>query len=270
LILGRQVFGKIDEFTDRLSVFLRCTIPATVDQQELCLIFDLIFVLIDLPKLRLHPVEFSPQLGGLLTELLRSRLYLLSNLRLPLDVLLQLLLNPCQVLFKICFFRFNLFLPHSEIYLKGLILEYAVFNLDDICFGFFLGRELFCHLLLEIIYLKVHELEDGVADLLDGLSRVVRHIYRVGINPSHFGPHGGYLISQGLIHSRTASLLRQAIFELSIPLGLECEILFGSIQKNLELISLGFQLLMRLLDVSLISLELEGDPLDLLGEFLGV
>ena len=113
-------------------------------------------------------------------------------------------------------------------------------------------------------------MEDGVADLLDGLSRVVRHIYRVGINPSYFGPHGGYLISQGLIHSRTASLLRQGIFEFSIPQSIEGEILFRPIQKDLELISLVFQLLMRLLDVSLISLELESDPLDLLREFLGV
>jgi len=173
LILGRQVFGKVDEFTDRLSVFLRATITATVDQQELCLIFDLLFVLTNLPKLRLHPVEFSPQLTSLLTELLRSRLYFLSNLRLPLDILLKLLLDPCQVLFHSGYFRLNLILPHSQVDLQGLILEYAVFNFYDICFSFFLGRELLCHLLLEIIYLKVHELEDGVTYLLDSLSRVV-------------------------------------------------------------------------------------------------
>ena len=107
------------------------------------MIFDLLFVLIYLPKLRLHPVEFSSQLASLLTELLRSRLYLLSNLRLPLDVLLQLVLNPCQVLFQRSFFRFNLILPHSQVDLRGLIFEDAVFNLDDICFSFLLGRELF-------------------------------------------------------------------------------------------------------------------------------
>ena len=100
-------------------------------------------MLIDLHKLRLHPVEFTPQLTSLLTELLRSRLYLLSNLRLPLDVLLQLVLNPCQVFFQRSFFRFNLILPHSQVDLRGLIFKDAVFNLDDICFSFLLGRELF-------------------------------------------------------------------------------------------------------------------------------
>ena len=115
MILGRQVFGKVDEFTDRLSVFLSHTIPASVDLQELCLIFDLLFVLIYLPKLGLYPVEFSPQFGGLLTELLRSRLYLLSYLRLPLDVLLQLLLDPCQVFSQRGHFRINLILPHSQV-----------------------------------------------------------------------------------------------------------------------------------------------------------
>ena len=86
---------------------------------------------------------------------------------------MQLLLDPCQVLSQRGNFRFDLIIPHSQVDLYGLILEYAVFKLYDICFSFFLGRELLGHLLLEIIYLKVHELEDGVTYLLDGLSRVV-------------------------------------------------------------------------------------------------
>ena len=99
---------------DGFGVFLCRSVAASIGHQELSLILDLLFVLIDLSELALYPVKLSPQIGGLLSELISGSLNLLSNFSFSLNVLLKLLLDDGKVFPDLLFFRFKIFCFHSQ------------------------------------------------------------------------------------------------------------------------------------------------------------